>query len=144
MARIGIMLVVAGLVLGLVGARRVGASVDDVDRATFVARLTDSKGVRFDLADLGYSTGANVLTAFRGDAEVEIPFRLIRVLELGDLVAEQGRAPCRATLTSGKLVDVEIDSTEGTRMLRAKAEYGEFRIRMGNVRRLELIAPSGT
>lgn len=121
-----------------------GAGIEEIDYARYDARVTDSKGVLTDLKDFGYATGANILMAIRGEADVEIPFRLIRTLDIGAYVPEERRAPCTVTLKSGRTVSVEIDAVESDRLLRGKAEFGEYRIRMGRVRRLELMALSHT
>ena len=122
----------------------VSAGIEEIDYATYDAKVTDKKGVTTDVTDLGYATGANILLAYRGEAEVEIPFRLIRTIDIGDYVAEQRRAPVTVVLRSGRSVALEIDNIEEGRLLKGKAEFGEFRIRTGRIRRLELVALSHT
>ena len=126
----------------LAGSRSVGAGIEEIDYARYDARVTDAKGISTDLKDFGYATGANILMALRGEAEVEIPFRLIRTIDIGAYVPEERRSPCTVTLRTGRSVSLELDAVEGDRLLRGKAEFGEFRIRMGRVKRLELIALS--
>ncbi|MBL9089424.1 MAG: hypothetical protein JNM10_19960 [Planctomycetia bacterium] len=120
------------------------AGIEEIDYATYDAKITDKKGVTTEVSDLGYATGANILLAYRGEAEVEIPFRLIRSIEIGEYVAEQRRAPVTVVLRSGKSVSLEIDSIEEGRLLKGKAEFGEYRIRTGKIRRLELLNLSHT
>ena len=47
-------------------------------------------------------------------------------------------------LRSGRSVSLEIDSIEEGRLLKGKAEFGDYRIRTGKIRRLELLALSHT
>lgn len=120
------------------------AGIEEIDYATYDAKITDKKGVTTEVSDLGYATGANILLAYRGDAEVEIPFRLIRTIDIGDYVAEQRRAPVTVVLRSGRSVSLEIDNIEEGRLLKGKAEFGDYRIRTGRIRRLELLSLSHT
>lgn len=120
------------------------AGTEEIDYATYDARVTDVKGVVTDVKDFGYTTGVNILLAYRGEADVEIPFRLIRSIELGEYVPETRRASCTVTLRTGKAISLEIDAIEGGRLLSGKAEFGEYRIRMGKIRRLDLVALSHT
>lgn len=131
-------------VVGPVGPTAAVAGIEEIDYATYDAKITDKKGVTTEVSDLGYATGANILLAYRGDAEVEIPFRLIRSIDIGDYVAEQRRAPVTVVLRSGRSVALEIDNIEEGRLLKGKAEFGEYRIRTGRIRRLELLSLSHT
>ena len=82
-----------------------------------------------DLREFGYATGVNVLMAYRGDADVEIPYRLIRRIEISAYIPQNRRAPASVTLRSGKTIAIELDNIEEGRLLRGSAEFGEFRIR---------------
>jgi len=135
---------VLALLVGFVAARPVGAGIEEIDYATYDAKVTDKKGVVTEVSDFGYATGANILLAYRGEAEVEIPYRLVRSIEIGEYVAEQRRAPVTVVLRSGRSVALEIDAIEEGRLLRGKAEFGDFRIRTGKIRRLELLSLSHT
>ena len=137
-------LVVSGAIAFLVGGSAGAGSINEIDYATYDARVIDSKGVTTDVKELGYLTSVNILTAFRGDADVEVPFRLIKTIELGEFVAVNRRAPCTVTLRSGKSIALEVDAVEEDRLLRGRAEFGEFRIRMGRIRRLDLLGLSHT
>ena len=130
------------LCAGWAGSARAG--FEEIDYATFDARVTDTKGVVTELGDFGHATGPNVLMGYRGDADVEIPWRLIRVIDLRDYAPENRRAPVKVTLRNGKSVDLEIDNVEGMRLVKGAAEFGDFRIRFGKIRRLELFALSHT
>ncbi len=120
------------------------AGFQEIDYATFDARVTDTKGVVTELGDFGHATGPNVLMGYRGDADVEIPWRLIRVIEIREYVPENRRAPVKVTLRNGKAVDLEIDNVEEMRLVKGVADFGDFRIRFGKIRRLELFALSHT
>ena len=144
MIRTSFLAVAIALLVGLVGARAVGAGIEEIDYATYDAKITDKKGVVTEVSDLGYATGANILLAYRGDAEVEIPYRLVRTIEIGDFVPEQRRAPVTVVLRTGRSVSLEIDAIEEGRLLKGKAEFGDYRIRTGKIRRLELLGLSHT
>ncbi len=131
-------------VVPFTAASSAAAGIEEIDYATYDAKITDKKGVTTEVSDLGYATGANILLAYRGDAEVEIPFRLIRTIDIGDYVAEQRRAPVTVVLRSGRSVSLEIDNIEEGRLLKGKAEFGDYRIRTGRIRRLELLSLSHT
>jgi hypothetical protein len=120
-------------------APRAGAGIEEIDYATYDARVTDSKGISTDLVDFGYATSVNILMAYRGDAEVEIPWRRIRRISIGAYVDVERRAPCTVTLKNGKSFDLTIDNVEETRLLKGKAEFGEYRIRMAQVRTIDLV-----
>src|SRR5262245_16531630 len=139
MARALVASLVVGALFSLAPGRPAAADSVDLDFATYDARVLDKKGISTDVREFGYITGQNVLMAYRGDADVEIPWRLIRSLELSDFVAETRRSKVTATMRSGKVYALEIDAIEEGRLLRGKADFGEYRIRMGKVRRLDLM-----
>ena len=139
---IALLLSFALLASGWAGTARAG--LEEIDYATYDARVTDVKGVATDLTSFGHATGPNVLMGYRGEAEVDIPFRLIRAVEVGDYVPENRRAPVKVILRTGKSVAIEIDNVEEMRLLRGQAEFGEYRIRFGKIRKLELFALSHT
>lgn len=142
--RRGIALLLSFALLATGWADTARAGLEEIDYATYDARVTDIKGVVTDLTSLGQATGPNVLMAYRGEADIDIPYRLIRAIDIGDYVPENRRAPVKVTLRSGKTVACEIDNVEEMRLLRGQAEFGEFRIRMGKIRKLELFALSHT
>lgn len=124
-------------------ARIAGAEVEATDDLTlYDARVTDTQGITTDLRDFGYATGVNVLMAYRGDADVEIPYRLIRRIDISAYVPQNRRAPATVTLRTGKTIAIELDNVEEGRLMKGAAEFGEFRIRLGKVRRLELFGAS--
>lgn len=139
---VALLLSFALLAAGWAGSARAG--FEEIDYAPFDARVTDTKGVVTELSDFGQATGPNVLMGYRGDAEIEIPYRLIRTLEISEYVPENRRAPVKVTLRTGKSVACEIDNVEEMRLMKGNAEFGEFRIRFGKIRRLELFAISHT
>lgn len=124
------------------GGAPASADLSGDDYAPFSGRVTDSKGVVTDVVDFGFATGLNVLTAHRGDAEVDIPFRLVRTLEVGALVPEKGRAQGTVTLRSGKSIPIELDESEEDRLMAGDADFGSYRIRLAKVRRIEIAVPA--
>jgi hypothetical protein len=129
------------LALGAAPPRSALAAGGEEDYLPFEARITDVQGVVTDCFSFGYATGSNVLLAHRGEADVDIPFRLVRVLEIGAYVPEKRRAPATVVLTSGKSIAIEIDATEEGRLMAGECDFGSFRIRLGKVRRIEVAPP---
>jgi hypothetical protein len=134
-------LVLVALLLASPGATA-ATGVDD-DYAGFDVVVTDTKGVTTECQAFGYFAAPNVLLSHRGDGELDVPFRLIRTIVIGEFGHARGRAPCSVTLRSGKVVDLEIDAVEEQKLLGGQTEMGEFRIRMEKVRRLDLLRPTG-
>ncbi len=128
------LLVVAGAL-----APAASASIEDADYAALDVRIVDTKGGATDAPEFGYYTGPNILLAHRGDGDADVPLRLVRVLEIGNFVPETRRAPCTVTLRTGKTIALEIDHVEGQRLLGGATEFGEFRIRMEKIRRIEFV-----
>jgi hypothetical protein len=131
------------LATGLVAAAssRASAFGGEEDYLPFDARVTDVKGVVTDCTSFGYATGSNVLLAHRGEADVDIPFRLMRSLEIGDYVPERRRAPGTVVLKTGKVVAIELDATEQERLMAGECDFGAYRIRLAKVRRIDLLPP---
>jgi hypothetical protein len=119
-----------------------GAAADpihEIDYAPYDVRVTDTKGTVTDATEFGYFAGPNILQARRGDGVVEIPWRKIRRIEIGDYIPSKGYAPATVTARSGRVVQVELESLEGQRMVGGYTDVGSFRIRMIQIRRLDLI-----
>jgi len=122
------------------GPVALGEPLTDADYWTYDVRVTDTKGVTTEAWDFGFYTGANVLPARRGDAYVDVPFRRIRALEIADYVPGRGCYPARITTrVKGEVLDVEIERAEAQRFLGGSTELGTYRIRLGLVRRLEIL-----
>ena len=119
-----------------------GADAEASNYLKYDAVVTDSKGVRTTLTNLGFDLGASVLRCSRGDGLLDIPFRNIRSVEIGSYVAERGSSPATVLTRKGTRVDVEISKHEGLRYLGGDTEFGRFRIRLEQVRKLELGAAS--
>ena len=117
------------------------AAGGEEDYLPFEARITDVQGVVTDCVQFGYATGSNVLLAHRGEGDADIPFRLVRMLEIGAYVPERRRAPATVVLKSGKTIAIELDATEEERLMAGECDFGSFRIRLGKVRRIELAVP---
>ncbi len=129
----------AGLAAVALTGGRASASIEEIDYATYDVRITDSKGVVTEATDFGYYTGPNILYAHRGDGDVDVPYRLIRSMEIGAFVPDTRRAPCTLTLKTGKVIALELDNIEAQRLLGGRTEFGDYRIRMEKVRRLEIL-----
>lgn len=126
--------------LGL-GVWSVDARADDGGAANYVkldATVTDTKGVSTDVTKFGFKFGANVLSCTRGDAQMEIPFRNVRSIDIGAYIPERGSSPATVTMRSGSRIDVQISRHEGTRYLGGATEFGSYRIRLEQIRRLVL------
>lgn len=128
------------LVLGLVALApsAAGAPIYEIDYATYDVKVTDSKGVSTDATDFGFYTGPNILTARRGDGYVEIPFRKIKLVEIGKYIPSKGYYPSTVTSRRGKVFQVEIERIHGQRYLGGNTDVGTIRIRLGQIKRLEL------
>jgi len=134
------------LLLGLVvlPTAAVGAPIYEVDYAKYDATVTDTKGIATEVTDFGYYTGPNILTARRGDAYVEIPFRKIRTLELGAYIPSKGFYPGTVTSRRGKVIQIQVERVEAQRYLGGNTDVGTLRIRLGQIQRLDLKRLSNT
>ena len=134
------------LILGLVALApaAVGAPIYEIDYATYDVKMTDSKGVVTEATDFGFYTGPNILTARRGDGYIEIPFRKIRLIEVGKYIPSKGYYPSTVTSRRGKVFQVQIERVHGQRYLGGNTEVGTIRVRLGQISRLELLRLSNT
>ena len=114
----------------------------EIDYAKYDVRVTDTKGVVTESTDFGYRMGPNILMARRGDGLVEIPFRKIRMIEIGEYIPSKGYSPVTVTSRGGQRFQVELERIEARRYLSGDTELGNFRIRMGHIRRLEFVGLS--
>lgn len=143
MARIAIS---TALLIGLVvlAPSASSAPIYEIDYAKYDVDLTDQKGVKSSATDFGFYTGPNILSARRGDAYVEIPFRKIRRIEIGTYIPSKGHYPCTVTSRKNKTFQVQIERVEGQRYLGGNTEVGTIRIRLGQIQRLDLLRLSRT
>ena len=111
----------------------------EIDYATWDVKVTDSKGVTTEATEFGFFTGANVLMARRGDAYIEIPFRKLRTIEVGKYIPSKGYYPSSVTSRKGKTYKVEIERVEAQRFLGGDTDVGTYRIRLGQMKKLELL-----
>ena len=134
------------LILGLVALApaAVGAPIYEIDYATYDVKMTDSKGVVTEATDFGFYTGPNILTARRGDGYIEIPFRKIRLIEVGKYIPSKGYYPTTVTSRRGKVFQVQIERVHGQRYLGGNTEVGTIRVRLGQISRLDLVRLSNT
>ena len=70
---------------------------------------------------------------------MDIPYRLIRSVEIRPLIRERRRAPATVFLQSGKSLAIELDPGEEERLMVGQTDYGEFRIRLGKIRRIDIV-----
>lgn len=134
------------LIVGLLALApvAVGAPIYEIDYATYDVRVTDSKKVATDATEFGFYTGPNILMARRGDGQIEIPFRKIRLIEIGKYIPSKGYYPATVTSRRGKVLQVEIERIQGQRYLGGHTDVGTLRIRLGQISRLELRRLSNT
>jgi hypothetical protein len=134
-----------GLVLAAVGAlapRAIEARTYEIDYATWDVKVTDTKGVTTEATEFGFYNGPNILNARRGEGYVEIPFRKIRTIEIEAYIPSKGYHPATVTSRRGKSIQVEIERSDAERFLGGDTEVGTFRIRLGQMSRLELVGLS--
>ncbi len=119
------------------------AAAYEIDYAGFDAVVTDVQGVVTEITDLAFWDGANVLTARRGEAIVEIPLRKVGSIELGAYVADKGIYPCTVVTRAApgkpsRIVGCQIERIEAQRILGGDSDLGAYRIRLQQIRRLVL------
>jgi len=134
------------LMLGLVALApaAIGAPIYEIDYATYDVKVTDSKNVTTEATDFGFYTGPNILMARRGDGQIEIPFRKIRLIEIGKYIPSKGYYPSTVTSRRGKVFQVQIERVQGQRYVGGNTDVGTIRIRLGQISRLELKRLSNT
>jgi len=134
------------LILGLVvlAPSATGAPIYEIDYAPYDVKVTDTKNVLTDATDFGFYTGPNILMARRGDGYVEIPFRKIRLIEIGKYIPSKGYYPGTVTSRRGKVFQVQIERVQGQRYMGGNTDVGTLRIRLGQIQRLELVRLSNT
>ncbi len=125
-------------------ASTASAEIYEIDYADYDVSLTDSKGVKTDLTDFGFWTGPNILVAKRGDAKVEIPFRLIKSLTIGKYLPVKGHSPATVTTKKGKTYTLQLERFEGQRYLGGKTDFGTMRLRLMQISSLTLTRLSHT
>ncbi len=138
MRRIAVGTVLALAILALVSPAASGRTYE-IDYATYDVVVTDSKGVKTEAWDFGFYAGPNILTATRGDGYVEIPFRKIRSIEFGKYIPAKGYSPCTVTSLSNRTYSVGLERIEGRRFLGGESDLGSFRIRLGQIKRLDIL-----
>lgn len=121
-----------------------GAPIYEVDYATYDVKVTDTKNVVTEATDFGFYTGPNILMARRGDGQIEIPFRKIRLIEIGKYIPSKGHYPATVTSRRGKVFQVQIERIHGQRYMGGNTDVGTLRIRLGQISRLELKRLSNT
>ncbi|MFV1959879.1 MAG: hypothetical protein ACC662_10750 [Planctomycetota bacterium] len=133
---------VLGVLVLLAGTAR--GAIYEIDYASYDVKVTDSKGVVTSAQDFGFYTGPNILNARRGDAYVEIPFRKLKMIEVGTYIPSKGYYPASVTSRRGRVLKVQLERFEGQRYLGGETDVGTFRIRLGQIQKLELLKLSRT
>lgn len=115
------------------------AAVDEAE----IVHLVDVQGVPTDATEFGRLFSLQVLNGFRGASEVQIPFDRIASLETGEIV--DNRMPVTVALTNGTRMQIVLSSSEYEATWGGNAEFGHFRIRFRDIRKLvfERSEPSG-
>jgi hypothetical protein len=125
----------AALCVAVSGAS--AGTIHEIDYAGWDVTVTDSQNVKTDLSDFGYWTGPNILNCLRGDAKVEIPFRLIKSLSVGAYLPVKGWSPATVVTRKGKSFQVQIERFEGQRYLSGKTDFGSMRIQLMHAARID-------
>lgn len=96
-------------------------------------RLTDDQGVSGELIGFRRTVGENVIPGALGAASIAVPLRIVRRLEISEV---KGSSALRAaaTLKDGSLLDFRLPSYVEETAYRGEAEFGTYRIRLGEVR----------
>ena len=134
-------------VLVLIGGLLTVAGADPIykiDYADYDVKVTDQKDVVTNSTDFGFWTGPNILYAKRGTSKVDIPFRRIRTLEIGKYDAVKGHSPATVTTKKGKSYKIQIERFEGRRYIGGNTDFGTFRIKLMDIKKLELLKLSHT
>ncbi len=120
------------------------ASTYEIDYATYDVKVTDTQGITTEAEQFGFYTGPNILMARRGDGYVEIPFRKIRAIDVSAYLPAKGYYPATVTSRRGAVLKVEIERSEGQRLLGGTTDVGTYRIRLGQIAHLDLLRLSKT
>jgi hypothetical protein len=99
------------------------------------ARLIDRDGVATELVAFRRGTGENVLAGLSGSMRVEVPLRIITKAQL----RRTARSPlleCSLELKERKPLTLRLKRYEGDVAYRGRAEFGQLRIRLGDIREL--------
>jgi hypothetical protein len=98
-------------------------------------KVEDSKGVVTFATGFGKAFGNDYLSAYRGDSNVEIPFDRISTMRTGRVI--DSRMDVAVVLTGGRGLEVQLDRPEFESVYGGLTEFGNFRIRLAEVRSLE-------
>ena len=103
--------------------------------------VRDRQGVVTELVGFRRATGENVIPCVRGAASVSIPLRIVKHVRL----VRDKRSPMlagTATLRNDSKVTFHIPIYAERYMLRGSAEFGAYRIELGEVRELVVRRPT--
>lgn len=98
-------------------------------------RLTDRDGVQTELVGFRRTTGENILSGLRGSSRVEVPLRVVKKIDL-ERTTRSPLLHCRLELKGRKPVDLRLKSYHEQVVYRGRAEFGDLRIQLGEVREI--------
>ena len=100
-------------------------------------RLTDREGVVTELVGFHRTTGDNFIEGLRGASRVEVPLRLVTRI----VFSRTRRSPLligELELKGRQPVRLRFPRYAEDRIYRGRAEFGDYRIRLGEVRELKV------
>ena len=138
--RVALPLLLLGLVVGLTpaGAGPASERLRALD-AEITAVVIDKQGVRTELTGFGPLFGPHFLSAYLGDAQVQIPYSKIRSFRVGELVDQF--APVDILMNDGSTVRVRLEAVDVSTMLAGNASFGYFKIKIGKIASCTMQAP---
>ena len=101
------------------------------------ARLVDRQGVSTELVGFRRRNGENVFQGIFGAMSIEIPLRIIKSVVMRP-DEKLGKYAARVSLTGGKFVEYHVPTYEEKVLYGGAAEFGDFRLTMGDIRRLDV------
>jgi hypothetical protein len=97
--------------------------------------LKDRDGVETELVDFRRGTGENFIAGLRGSMRVEVPLRLVKKARL-KWGARSPLLDCELDLRGRKPVKLRVKRYEEVTVYRGRAEFGDLRIRLSEIREL--------
>ncbi|RJX32678.1 MAG: hypothetical protein C4525_09810 [Desulfarculus sp.] len=103
-------------------------------RSNYLVVLTDVQGTQVTLKEFSIE-GQDFVLGRLGQGELAVPLNKVRLVELRKV---QGKLSASLTLTDGKRVQMEV---KPQLLATGKTDYGNFRIRLEEVGRIEVKGP---
>ncbi|MEE8106613.1 MAG: hypothetical protein V3T86_13845 [Planctomycetota bacterium] len=101
------------------------------------ARIVDRQGVSTELVGFRRRNGENVFQGIFGSMTIEVPLRIIKSVVMKP-DEKLGKFAARVQLTGGKFVEYHVPTYEEKVLYGGDAEFGDFRLTMGDIRRLDV------